>query len=76
MNAIWRLILVVSLTASLPGCATALMRVEPWEREKLAGDLMRPGLNPMEDRDWDHSYFSKEAAPGNPGQGGGGCGCN
>lgn len=62
--------------ALVAGCSTALERVEPWEREELAGDLMRPDLNRMEERDWNHIYFSKEAGAAHPGKGGGGCGCN
>lgn len=58
------------------GCTEKLVRVAPWERGELASDLMRPDLNPMEDRDWEHVYFSKEATPGDPANGGGGCGCN
>jgi len=58
------------------GCAKQLERVQPWERERLASDLMRPDLNPAETQDWEHIYFSKEATPGRAGGGGGGCGCN
>jgi hypothetical protein len=58
------------------GCSTALERVQPWERDELAGDLMRPDLNSMQDKDWGHITFSKEASPPGGGAGGGGCGCN
>ena len=66
----------LALLAGLSACHPSLERVKPWEREELASDLMRPDLNPAEDRDWEHIYFSKEATPGRPGGGGGGCGCN
>jgi hypothetical protein len=56
------------------GCAS--MGVEPWERDILSrpdmdldGDAIDLGLD-------DHIYFSKEAASGGRGFGGGGCGCN
>jgi hypothetical protein len=72
------LIVLLALTggALLGGCAKQLERVQPWEREELAGDLMRPDLNPSAAQDWEHIYFSKEATPGRAGAGGGGCGCN
>lgn len=70
------LLLALAALLLLGACAKSLERVQPWEREDLASDLMRPDLNPMEERDWNHIYFSKEAAPANPGEGGGGCGCN
>lgn len=71
------LLAALLLAALVPAaCSDALVRVQPWERGDLAGDLMRPDLNPMEDRDWEHIYFSKEATPGDPSNGGGGCGCN
>jgi hypothetical protein len=62
--------------ALLGGCSPLLERVQPWERGDLAGDLMRPDLNPAQERDWEHIYFSKEATPGTSSTGGGGCGCN
>lgn len=72
------LVVVLCLTATLlaSGCAKQLERVQPWEREELASDLMRPDLNSSEAQDWEHIYFSKEATPGRAGAGGGGCGCN
>lgn len=70
------LLLALVIPLLLGACSKSLERVQPWEREELASDLMRPDLNPMEERDWNHIYFSKEAAPANSGEGGGGCGCN
>jgi hypothetical protein len=64
---------VIGLAA---GCSTALERVQPWERGELAGDLMRPDLNGLQAKDWNHIAFSKEASPPGGGSGGGGCGCN
>ena len=71
----WGLVLLPML-AALHGCSTALERVQPWERGELAGDLMRPDLNPLQGKDWNHITFSKEASPPGGGSGGGGCGCN
>ena len=73
---IFPVVLAVLALAVLSGCSQSLETVEPWERDKLAGDLMRPDLNPMQDRNWDHIYFSKEGGIGAFGGGGGGCGCN
>lgn len=50
--------------------------VKPWERGILAEEQMQlsdDGLMIFAD---DHIYFSKEAATGGKGVGGGGCGCN
>jgi hypothetical protein len=37
---------------------------------------MRPDRDPLGDGFMDHTYFSREAATGGHGVGGGGCGCN
>ncbi|MDH4248058.1 MAG: DUF4266 domain-containing protein [Deltaproteobacteria bacterium] len=66
----------VGLAFLIAGCTPALERVKPWERGELAGDLMRPDLNTLQERNWSHIQFSKEATPLEPGGGGGGCGCN
>jgi hypothetical protein len=66
----------LAVAISMAGCGKQLERVQPWEREQLAGDLMRPDLDSAESQDWEHIYFSKEATPGRSGGGGGGCGCN
>ena len=59
----------LSLTA---GCAT----VQPWERGHLGDYLMRPDRDPLSDSLAEHIYFTREAAAGGRGVGGGGCGCN
>ena len=66
--------LMLSAIALLSGCSS--MGVNPWERDRLAQPAMAPeGLPLQADLD-DHVYFSKEAATGGRGFGGGGCGCN
>ncbi len=50
--------------------------VQPWERELLAKPAMHLTSSPVEAAIDDHIYFSKEAATGGRGFGGGGCGCN
>ncbi len=50
--------------------------VKPWERDILARDAMQMPYDDMHAFSDDHIYFSKEAATGGNGVGGGGCGCN
>jgi len=54
------------------GCAT----VQPWERGYLADYSMRPDRDPLATHFEEHMWFSREAASGGRGVGGGGCGCN
>jgi len=56
------------------GCGT--IGVKPWQRELLAKKEMALDANPLDAAIDDHVYFSKEAASGGRGFGGGGCGCN
>lgn len=51
-------------------------KVEPWQRDILAQDSMQHTPDAMQSYANDHIYFSKEAATGGKGVGGGGCGCN
>lgn len=54
------------------GCAS----VQPWERGALADYTMRPDRDPLSNTMSEHIYFTREAAAGGRGVGGGGCGCN
>lgn len=54
------------------GCA----EVKPWERNILAQPEMQLVPDKLGAYVDDHVYFSKEAATGGKGVGGGGCGCN
>ena len=56
--------------------ACSSLGVKPWERDLLAKKAMQPNAYPVEAAADDHTYFSKEAASGGKGFGGGGCGCN
>jgi hypothetical protein len=70
-----RLLLVIlsALTAlGLQGCAS----VKPWERGIMSDYTMRPDRDPLNDSLSEHIYFTREAAAGGRGVGGGGCGCN
>ena len=58
--------------ALLSGC----VHVKPWERSTLADYTMRGDRDPLGVAFDEHMYFSREAASGGRGVGGGGCGCN
>lgn len=67
-----------ALAAALPALAAlgACSSVQPWERDVLARPEMQLSASPVIDGIDDHIHFSKEAATGGRGFGGGGCGCN
>jgi hypothetical protein len=50
--------------------------VQPWQRGKLADYSMRPDRDALALTLGEHVFFSREAATGGRGIGGGGCGCN
>ena len=54
------------------GCST----VEPWQRRTLSDVTMRGDRDPAGLLLAEHMWFSREAAAGGRGVGGGGCGCN
>lgn len=65
-------LLLAAVSLVLSGCAG----VQPWQRGKLAEYGMRPDRDPLSDALTEHTFFSREAAFGGKGIGGGGCGCN
>jgi hypothetical protein len=69
-----KLILLTALGGLLlgGGCTT----VKPWQRSTLADYTMRGDRDPLAIAMDEHIYFSREAASGGRGVGGGGCGCN
>ena len=69
-----RIALLGMALASLAGCAS--VGIKPWERDILARPEMALDANPIDTAFDEHIYFSKEAASGGRGFGGGGCGCN
>ena len=58
--------------ATLTGCS----HVKPWQRGALADYTMRQDRDPLGNSQAEHIFFSREAATGGRGVGGGGCGCN
>jgi hypothetical protein len=72
MKAIPVAILMAGLSLLSAGCGT----VQPWERGTLSDYIMRSDRDPLQDTLHEHVYFTREAASGGRGVGGGGCGCN
>lgn len=71
-----RLPFVCSLVLPLFLTGCALEPIKPWDRDLLAQDRMQLVPAPLDTYLDEHIYFSKEAASGGLGVGGGGCGCN
>jgi hypothetical protein len=71
-------LILTAVTASLvfTGCSRVGVGVEVWERDVLAKPEMQLDAGALDKALDDHIYFSKEAASGGSGFGGGGCGCN
>jgi hypothetical protein len=65
-------ILLLMLIGAAAGCAN----VKPWQRSTLSERIMQPDRDPVGIALSEHVYFSREAASGGRGVGGGGCGCN
>lgn len=63
---------VISAACLVSGC----QHVSPWERGSLADPTMRTDSDPTGKMLAEHMWFSREAAAGGRGVGGGGCGCN
>ena len=68
----WILIMAAATPLLAGGCAN----VKPWERGRLADYTMRSDRDPLHAALSEHVWFSREAAFGGRGVGGGGCGCN
>jgi len=59
----------------LSGCGLP-QQVQPWEKGILSRPEMTMDTDRLDSKYSEHTYFSKEAASGGSGVGGGGCGCN
>lgn len=70
------LLRVIGVIAPLVLSACSLSPVKPWDKDNLAKPIMSLDPDALEARFDQHIYFSKEAASGGYGAGGGGCGCN
>lgn len=69
-------ILLLSLLVVTAALVSGCQHVNPWERGALADHTMRSDANPLGNMLNEHMWFSREAATGGRGVGGGGCGCN
>jgi anti-sigma factor RsiW len=70
-----KLLFVLALAAGfIP--ATGCQHVKPWQRGALAEPIMSADYDPVGVQQDEHVFFSREAASGGRGVGGGGCGCN
>lgn len=66
------LLILVVCAVSAAGCNN----VKPYQRKTLSDRTMRADRDPLGVALSEHMYFSREAAAGGRGVGGGGCGCN
>jgi hypothetical protein len=68
--------LAILAIAALSLLSTGCQTVKPWQRGSLSDPIMRPDRDPIGLALSEHVWFSREAAAGGRGVGGGGCGCN
>lgn len=68
--------LALMATVLLISACTTLKPVQVWEKGDLAKPEMTFESDVLEAQFSEHIYFSREAANGGAGVGGGGCGCN
>lgn len=67
---------VLALAGVLAGCASVQPWVKPYERERLADPIMKPGSGAaLADKHREHVRDVREASRGGSGVQGGGCGC-
>ncbi|MFQ5636223.1 MAG: DUF4266 domain-containing protein [Gammaproteobacteria bacterium] len=63
------------VAALLGGCGVEPW-VKPYERDRLADDIMLMDRDPVSTSYINHVHEAREGARGASGSGGGGCGCN
>jgi hypothetical protein len=71
-----KLLLSLAMLATVLGAGAGCANVKPWQRATLSDSIMRADRDPVGSAFEEHVYFSREAATGGRGVGGGGCGCN
>jgi len=69
-------IIITALLTTFILSSCAYEPVKPWHRDVLSKEMAQLIPDPLENESDEHIYFSKEAAKGGQGVGGGGCGCN
>ena len=70
-----RVLLALTIAATLAGCSTPEPWVKPYERERLADPIMRLNRDALSAKHSEHVRDISEAARGATGVQGGGCGC-
>jgi hypothetical protein len=73
---IWRRSLLIALLLCAAGCSSVKPWVKPYERQKIADEIMSFERDPVANSYIHHVYDAREAARGGDGAAGGGCGCN
>lgn len=73
---IFRRLLLIALLFSIAACSPIKPWVKPYERQKIADEIMSFERNPIADSYLHHVFDAREAARGGDGASGGGCGCN
>ena len=73
---IFRCLTLLSLLLCTVACSPVKPWVKPYERQKIADDIMSFERDPVADTYLHHVYDAREAARGGDGASGGGCGCN
>ena len=68
-------LLMTVIAGVLTGCGS-IKQVSAWEKADLARPEMTFESDVLDAKFTEHTYFSREAASGGSGVGGGGCGCN
>lgn len=71
----FKVIFLSLLLCSIQACGVKPW-VKPYERAKLASELMQYDRDPVSDNYMHHVRQAREGARGAEGAGGGGCGCN
>jgi len=67
--------LLLAALLPLAGCSIEPW-VKPYDRERLADPIMKPGRDALAEKHHEHIYDVREGAHGATGVQGGGCGCN
>ena len=73
---IFRCLLLIALLFSIAACSPIKPWVKPYERQRIADEIMSFERNPIADSYLHHVFDAREAARGGDGASGGGCGCN
>jgi len=73
---ILRRLLCIALLLSIAACSPIKPWVKPYERQKIADEIMSFERDPIADSYLHHVFDAREAARGGDGASGGGCGCN